>query len=82
MPGRGFPFVGLMLLGWAILVVVLAALTTWWVLFALIPVWMMSCMAMMGTMAGSAGGGPWAWCRPDAWFAPTNREGQQPTAQH
>ena len=73
----GFLFGGFMLLCWATVVIVVAALTTWWVLLALVPLaMMMSGMAMMGTMARSAGGdprgGPWAWCA--AWFAPTGRE--------
>jgi hypothetical protein len=78
--GRAFPFAGLMMLAWATLAVVVAALTSWWVLFALIPLGMMGCMAMMmGTMARSAGGdpraGPWAWCA--AWFAPSDRQAMQ-----
>ena len=84
---HGFFFGGLMMLCWATVVVVLAALTTWWVLFALAPlVMVMSGMAMMGTMARSAGGepraGPWAWC--SAWFAPTGRKevGSEPRIDH
>lgn len=77
---RGFFFGGLMLLGWAAIVVAIAALTTWWVLFALVPLGMMAmCAPMMATMASSAGGatrtGPWAWCA--AWFAPSHREATQ-----
>lgn len=73
----GFLFGGLLLLCWATVAIVVAALTTWWVLLALVPLLMMiSGMAMMGTMAHSAGdgtrAGPWAWCA--AWFAPTRRE--------
>ena len=73
----GFLFGGLMLLCWAMVAIVVAALTTWWVLLALVPLLMMgSGMAMMGSMARSAGGdprgGPWAWCAP--WFVPTRRE--------
>ena len=69
--GRGFAFGGLMLLCWATVVIVVAALTTWWVLLALLPLlMMMSGMAMMGTMARSAGGdpraGPRGWC--SGWF--------------
>jgi hypothetical protein len=80
--GRAFPFAGLMMLGWATLAVVLAALTSWWVLFALIPLGMMGCMAMMmGTMARSAGGDPrtglWGQCS-NAWFTPPKREVTQP----
>jgi hypothetical protein len=72
-----FLFGGLMLLCWATVAIVVAALTSWWVLLALVPlVMMMGGMAMMGTMARSAGdgarGGPWAWCA--AWFAPASRE--------
>ena len=78
--GRGFLFAGLMLPGWAAIVVAIAALTTWWVLFALVPLGMMaSGLGMMGTMARSSGGdpraGPWAWCA--AWFAPGDRQAMQ-----
>lgn len=81
-----FPLVGAMLLGWATVAVVVAALTTWWVLFALGPLAMMaSGMAMMGAMARSAGvdpsAGPWAWCGMNAWFAPTNRD-VRPRTEH
>ena len=67
------PIRGLMLLCWATVAIVVAALTTWWVLLALLPLlMMMSGMAMMGTMARSAGAGPragpWGWCA--GWFAP------------
>lgn len=60
---RGFPFGGLaMLLVLISGIVALAALTTWWVLFALVPLMMMGgCMAMMGAMARVAGGNPRAW---------------------
>ena len=73
----GFLFAWLMLLCWAAIVVAIAALTTWWVLFALVPLGMMAmCVPMMATMASSWGGdtrgGPWAWCA--AWFAPADRE--------
>ena len=75
--GRGFAFGGLMLLCWATVAIVVAALTTWWVLLALLPLlMMMSGMAMMGTMARSAGGDPRAgpWGRCSAWFTPTRKE--------
>ena len=68
----------LMFLCWATVAVVVAALTTWWVaLLALLPLLMMgSGMAVMGTMARSAGtdprAGPWGWW--SAWFAPTGKE--------
>ena len=76
----GFLFAALMLLGWAAIVVAIAALTTWWVLFALVPLGMMAmCVPMIATMARSAGGdpraGPWAWCA--AWFAPSGSEAMQ-----
>lgn len=76
----GFFVVGLMLLGWAAIVVAIAALTTWWVLFALVPLGMMAmCAPMMATMARSAGGdpraGPWAWCA--RLVAPSDREARQ-----
>lgn len=76
----GFFVGGLMLLCWAAIVVAIAALTTWWVLFALVPLGMMAmCAPMMTTMARSAGGdpraGPWAWCA--AWLAPSDREAMQ-----
>lgn len=78
--GRVMPFAGVMMLGWATLAVVVAALTTWWVLFALMPLVMMSSMAMMmGAMARSRGGGPraalWRWCA-NPWFDPTDPEGK------
>lgn len=82
--GRGFPFVSLMLLGWAMVAIVVAALTTWWVLFALLPLAMMGPMAMMGAMVRSAGdgqkGGLWAWCARwcATWVRPTDREVRQP----
>lgn len=85
--GRVSAFVGLILLGWVALAIVIAALTTWWVLFALFalfPLAMMSSMAMMGTTARSAGDGPkgglWAWCTRwcATWFAPIDREVRQP----
>jgi hypothetical protein len=71
----GFLFGGLMLLCWATVAIVVAVLTTWWVL--LVPLLMMgSGMAMMGVMARSAGTDPraglWGWCA--AWFAPARRE--------
>ena len=67
-----------MLLCWATVAIVVAALTTWWVLLALLPLLMVgSGMTKRGTMARSEGvdpsAGPWAWC--EAWFAPTRREG-------
>jgi hypothetical protein len=67
----------LMLLCCATVAIVVAALTTWWVLLALLPLLMMtSGMALMGTMAHTAGSDPraglWGWCT--AWFAPTRRE--------
>ena len=73
----GFLFGGLMLLCWAMIAIVVAALTSWWVLLALVPlVMMLSGMAMMGTVARSARDdgrrGPWAWCAP--WFSSTGRE--------
>ena len=69
----GFLLGGLMLLCWATVAIVVAALTSWWVLLAFVPLlMMMSGMAMMGTMARSAGGGAWAWC--SARFAPASRE--------
>jgi hypothetical protein len=75
--GPGFLFGGLMLLCWATVAVVVAALTTWWVLFALLPLLTMgSGMATTGTIARSAGSDPrtgsWGWCA--AWFASTRRE--------
>ena len=75
-----------MLLCWATVAIVVAALTTWWVLLALFPPLMMSGMAMMGKMARSAGtdprAGPWGWCA--GWFAPTDREevGNEPHVGH
>lgn len=70
----GLLFGGLMLLCWATIAIVVATLTSWWVLLALVPlVMMISGMAMMGTMArNGAKGGPWAWCA--AWFTPASRE--------
>jgi hypothetical protein len=83
----GFLFAGLMLLCWATVAIVVAALTTWWVLFALLPLLMMgSGMAMMGMMARSAGtdprDGPWGSCA--EWFAPARREevGSEPRVGH
>ena len=83
----GLLFGGLMLLCWATVAVVVAALTTWWVLLALLPLLMTGIgMAMMGTMARSAGTDPkaglWGWCA--AWFAPARREevGNEPRAGH
>jgi hypothetical protein len=76
-----------MLLCWATVAIVVAALTTWWVLLALFPLlMMMSGMAMMGTMARSAGtdprAGPWGRCA--GWFVPTDREevGNEPHVGH
>ena len=76
-----------MLLCWATVAIVVAALTTWWVLLALLPpLMMMSGMAMMGTMARSAGtdptAGPWGWCA--GWFARTDRGevGNEPRVGH
>lgn len=73
-PGFGI----LMFLCWATVALVIAALTTWWILLALFPLLMMaSGMAMMGTMARSAGtdprAGPWGWCA--TWFAPHPKRG-------
>ena len=72
----GFVFGGLVLLCWATVAIVVAAFTTWWVLFALLPLLMMSGMRMMGMMARSAGvgsrAGPWGWCA--GWFTPTQKE--------
>jgi hypothetical protein len=83
----GFLFGGLMLLCWPTVAIVVAALTTWWVLLALLPLLMMgSGMAMMGMMARSAGTDPraglWGWCA--AWFAPARREevGSEPRVGH
>jgi len=81
--GRGFLLVGLIVLGWAAATIIVAALTTWWVLFALFalfPLAMASSMAVIGA-TGPAQGGPRAWC---AWcFGSTDREsGKQPTPQH
>lgn len=72
-PGFGV----LMFLCWATLAVVVAAFTEWWVLLALLPLLMMgSGIAMIGTMARSAGtgtrAGPWGWC--STWFTPTEEE--------
>ncbi len=82
-PGFGV----LMLLCWAMIAIVVAALTTWWVLMALLPLlMMMSGMAMMGMTARSAEGDPRAgrsgWCA--AWFAPTRKEevGSEPRVGH
>lgn len=82
-PGFGI----LMFLCWATVALVVAALTTWWILLALLPLLMMaSGMAMMGTMARSAGtdprAGPWGWCA--TWFAPTRTEeaGNEPRIGH
>ena len=77
---RGFLFIGLMLLGWAAIVVAIAAFTGWWVLFALVPLGMMAlCAPMMASMVssweGDTRGGPWAWC--SAWFAPSVSEAMQ-----
>jgi hypothetical protein len=60
---RGFAFVGLvMLIVLTGAIVGLAALTTWWVLFALVPLVMMAgCMAMVGAMARFARDDPSAW---------------------
>ena len=72
-PGFGV----LMPLCWAIIAIVVAALTSWWVLLALLPLlMMMSGMLMMGVTARAVGSDPragrWAWC--GAWFAPTRKE--------
>ena len=77
--GRGLPVAGFMLLCWATIAFVVAALTTWWILLALIPMAMMaSGMAMMGTMARSAGkdgsAWPWRWCGMGSTFADTDHE--------
>lgn len=54
--GRGFPLVGLILVTG--LVVLLAALTSWWVLLALFPLVMMAgCMATMGALTKRARSG-------------------------
>ena len=85
-----FPFVGLVILGWAAAAIVVAGLTTWWVLFALFglfPLVMASSMAVMGAAGpgqASARGGLWAWCTRwcGSWFGSTDRErGQTPTPQ-
>jgi hypothetical protein len=61
----GVLFGGLTLLCWAAVAMVAAALTTWWVLLALLPLLMMgSGMTMMGTMARRAGTDP----RPGPWL--------------
>ena len=81
-------FLGLLtVLCWATVAIVAASLTTWWVLFALVPLLLMtSGMSMMGMMARSTGddprAGPWGWCA--AWFAPTRREevGSEPRVGH
>lgn len=74
--GSRFLFGGVMLLCWATVAIVFAALTSWWVLLALVPLVMLSGMAMVGTMARSmrdgARGGPGGWCA--AWFTPACRE--------
>ncbi len=62
---RGIPFVGVMLV--AAVVVTVAALTSWWVLLALVPLAMMvGCMAIMALMAGRMAGDPkverWRCC--------------------
>ena len=71
-----FLFRGLMLLCWTTVAIVVAALTTWWVLFALLPLMMGSGMAMMGMLARSAGADPRAglWGSCAAWFAPARKE--------
>ena len=83
----GFLFGGLMLLCWATVAIVVAALTTWWVLLALLPLVMMgSGMAMMGMVARSAGTDPRAglWGSCAAWFALARREevGSEPRVGH
>lgn len=70
---RGFFVLGLMLLGWAAIVVAIAALTTWWVLFALLPLGI--CAPVVAFSGGDPRAGPWAWCA--AWFAPSDREAIQ-----
>ena len=56
------PIRGFMLMCWATLAIVVAALTTWWILFALVPLlMMMSGMGMMGTMASLSGRRPRNW---------------------
>ena len=85
---RRFPFVGLIVLGWAAATIVVAALTTWWVLFSLFglfPLAVASSMAVMGATApaqAGARGGFWAWCaRWCAWcFDRARRE--VPNPQH
>ena len=74
----GFLFGGLMLPFWVTVAIVIAALTTWWVLLALLPLLMGNAMAMTGMMARSADTDPRAalwgwWCTP--WFAPTRGGG-------
>jgi hypothetical protein len=83
----GFRFGGLMLLCWATVAIVVAALTTWRVLLAFVPLLMMgSGMAMMGMIARSAGTDPraglWRWCA--AWFGSARREevGSEPRVGH
>ena len=66
-------FLGLLLLlCWATVAIVVAALTTWWVLFAALPLLVMSGMTMLRMMGRSTRGdrraGPREWCT--AWFAP------------
>ena len=85
-PKPGLLGVGILLCS-ATVAIAVAALTTWWVLLALFPLlMMMSGMAMMGTMARSAGtdprAGPWGWCA--RWFAPTDRKevGNEPHLGH
>ena len=76
---RGFLSGGfLMLLCWATGVLVVAALTTWWVLLALVPLAMMvSVMETMETMTRSSRDelrtGLWGWCA--TWLSPTARKG-------
>ena len=62
---RGIPFVGVMLV--AAVIVTVAALTSWWVLLALVPLAMMvGCMANMAPMARRMAGDPkverWRCC--------------------
>jgi hypothetical protein len=84
---RRFPLLGLIVLAWAAAIIVVAALTSWWALFALFalfPLAMASSMAVMGATGPAQAGaqdGLWAWCA--WWFGSTDRErGQQPTPQH
>lgn len=60
---RGIPFVSVVLVAAAVAVMLAAALTSWWVLFALIPLAMMvGCVAMMATHRRMPGGPSAARC--------------------